>query len=84
MKRQRSGGSAQGVTAHEQLMPRHMRQIFSRKCGNAGRPLDNDQLLLAVAKHTGCVFSGKEPSRALAKQLAKAAIMRRGDASAQA
>lgn len=64
--------------APEQLMPRYVGQIFGRKCGSEGLPMDSDRLFQAVAKHAGYVVPREEPPRALTEQLTKAATVWRG------
>lgn len=63
-------------------MPRQVNQIIARGHGTDGQDLDSDQLLPAI-ENAGFIVSGKEPTKRLAEELAKAAIMLKGGGSTE-
>lgn len=59
------------------LIPMLSRRVFARWHANE-KALDNDQLLGAVQEHASYIVNGEDPSRDLAEEVSKAAIMRPG------
>lgn len=67
----------------DQLMPRYIKQLFTRKYGTEGRSLDLDRHLLTVKWHACYVVTQDDPPQSSAEQLSKVATMRQGGDSAK-